>query len=63
MADVNLLAALLPLVIIQLSLMILALIDLIKREEVKGNKLLWGIIIVFIGIIGPVVYLVLGRER
>jgi len=63
MADVNLLVVLLPLIVIQLGLMIFALIDLIKREAVKGGKMIWAIIIVVLGIIGPVVYLLWGKER
>jgi hypothetical protein len=42
--------------------MAFALYDLVKRERVRGgNKLLWGLLIVFIGIVGPIVYLVIGR--
>jgi len=63
MADVNLLVVLLPLILIQLGLMIFALIDLIKRETVKGGKVIWAIIIVVFGIIGPVAYLFWGKER
>ena len=51
-----------PLVLIELGLMAFALYDLVKRERVRGgNKLLWGLLIVFIGIVGPIVYLVVGR--
>ena len=55
---------LIPLLIIQLGLMVFALVDLVKRPKVRGdNKWVWGLVIVFINIIGPVVYLVLGREE
>ncbi|MDD3719571.1 MAG: PLD nuclease N-terminal domain-containing protein [Actinomycetota bacterium] len=54
---------LVPLVIIQLSLLIFALVDLLRRERVRGgSKLLWALVIVFINILGPVVYLLWGRE-
>ncbi|UCE98441.1 MAG: PLDc_N domain-containing protein [Dehalococcoidia bacterium] len=44
--------------------MILALVDLIQREKVKGNnKVLWALLIVLVNIIGPVVYLIIGREE
>ena len=57
-------ALILPLVIIQLGLMVFALWDLVKRKRVKGgNKLVWGIVIVIANIIGPILYLIIGREE
>lgn len=57
-------ALILPLVIIQLGLMAFALRDLLKRKRVKGgNKLVWGIVIVIVNIIGPILYLIIGREE
>ncbi len=54
---------LLPLFIIQLTLMIVALVDLIRRENVLGgNKLLWGVVIVLVGFFGPILYLAMGRR-
>ena len=54
---------LIPIVLLELGLMIFALIDLIRRERTKGPKWLWAIIIVCINLIGPVVYLLVGREE
>ena len=52
-----------PLVLIQLGLMIFTLRDLIKRQKVKGgNKVIWALIIVLGELIGPIVYLIFGRE-
>lgn len=52
-----------PLLILQLALMIVALVDLIKRQRVRGdNKVLWALLIVLVNIIGPVAYLIFGRE-
>ena len=53
-----------PVIVIQLGLMIVALIDL-ERDERRvrgGNKLVWALIIVFVNIIGPILYFVVGRE-
>jgi len=51
-----------PLVLIDLGLMAFALYNLVKRDRVRGgNKLLWGLVIVLVGIVGPIVYLVFGR--
>lgn len=53
---------LLPVIIIQLTLMVYALVDVVKRERVRGgNKALWIVVIVLINIIGPIVYLAWGR--
>jgi hypothetical protein len=54
---------LIPLVLIQLALMVIALIDLLKREYVTGNnKVLWLIVILVINLVGPILYLLLGRK-
>jgi len=59
----RLILLLLPLIVIQLGLMIYALVDLAKRERVKGEKWIWAVVIVLVNIIGPIVYLVAGREE
>jgi hypothetical protein len=58
-------ALLAPVVIIQLGLMITALYDLEREERVVrgGNKLVWVLIIVFLNVIGPIVYFVAGRDE
>ena len=53
---------LIPLFLIQLGLLITALVDLIKREKTRGPKWMWACIIVFVNMIGPIVYFVVGRE-
>ena len=53
---------LIPLIIIELGLMIFALVDLIRREKVRGDsKVVWALRIIFINLIGPIVYLIGGR--
>ena len=54
-----------PIVILELGLLILALRDLLKPERrVRGDsKLMWGVIIVVINLIGPILYFVVGREE
>ncbi|HLR02179.1 MAG TPA: PLD nuclease N-terminal domain-containing protein [Virgibacillus sp.] len=52
-----------PFVVIQVILIIIALIDLKKADRVNGPKWMWVLIIVFINIIGPVVYFVIGRRE
>jgi hypothetical protein len=57
-------ALLLPLVVLQLGLIVAALYDLEKDERrVRGgSKLIWVLIIVFVNVIGPIVYFTAGRE-
>jgi hypothetical protein len=61
----QILALLAPIVAIQLGLMIAALFDLEKEERhVRGgSKLVWALVIVFLNVVGPVMYFVAGREE
>ncbi len=59
----ELLPFLIPILILQLALMIFALVDLIRRERTKGPKWLWALIIVFVNLIGPILYFIIGREE
>jgi uncharacterized membrane protein len=52
-----------PIIIIQLILLIVALVDLSRIEKTNGPKLLWVFIIVFVNIIGPILYFVIGRRN
>lgn len=59
----NMLPFLIPLFIIQVALTVIALVDLVKRERVRGgNKVVWVLVIILINIIGPIIYLLAGRE-
>ena len=60
----NALPYLIPLLVLELVLLFVAIIDLDRRKYVTGNnKLVWGLVIVIIGIIGPVIYFVFGRRK
>jgi hypothetical protein len=59
----RLLPLLIPLLLVQLGLMIAGIVDLVKREKTKGPKWMWVIIVVFVNIIGPIIYFVVGREE
>lgn len=53
-----------PLLLLQLVLLVVALIDLSKREKVRWlPKWAWAIIIVLGELIGPILYFILGREE
>jgi hypothetical protein len=61
----QILALLAPIVIIQIGLIIVALHDLEQddRHVRGGSKLIWVLVIVFVNVIGPIVYLVAGRDE
>ena len=59
----RLLPLLIPVFLLELSLMIIALVDWIRREETKGPRWVWLFGIIFVGILGPIAYLLFGREE
>ena len=63
--DTQLLLLLAPIIVIQLGLMLFALWDLLRPErKVRGDsRLMWGLIIVFVSMLGPLIYLAVGREE
>ncbi len=65
MSDTQLLLLLTPVILIELGLIIYALHDLLKPERtVRGeSKLMWGLLICFISLLGPILYLTVGRQE
>ena len=65
MSDSQLLLLLTPIIVIELVLLVIALRDLLKPERrVRGDsKLMWGVIIVLISLLGPLLYLTVGRQE
>lgn len=59
----QLLPFIIPIVLLQLILMIVALLDLVRREKTRGPKWLWAIVIVLGELVGPILYLIIGREE
>jgi hypothetical protein len=56
---------LIPLIVLQLVLLLVGLYDLTRPERrVKGdNKLVWALIIIFVNLLGPLLYFLFGREE
>lgn len=53
---------LIPLVIAELGLAITAFVHVLKHPNYRfGNKVMWVLIVLFIQIIGPVLYFLVGR--
>ncbi|HSJ38019.1 MAG TPA: PLDc N-terminal domain-containing protein [Planococcus sp. (in: firmicutes)] len=63
MEESKLVLMLLPVILIQLALMIFALVDLIRTPYTNGPKWMWGVIIIVVNIIGPILYFVIGRRN
>jgi hypothetical protein len=59
----ELLPFLVPIILLQIGLMVVALIDLVRRERTRGPRWVWAVVIVFFNIVGPVLYLLVGREE
>jgi hypothetical protein len=57
----ELLPFLVPIILLQIGLMVVALIDLVRRERTRGPRWVWAVVIVFFNIVGPVLYLLVGR--
>jgi len=64
MTDTDILLLLIPILVIQLGLLVVALRDLLQPDRrVRGDsKLMWGVIIIAISIIGPILYFAIGRQ-
>jgi ABC-2 type transport system ATP-binding protein len=63
--DPSILLLILPLVVVEFGLLILAVADLLKddRRVRGGSKPMWALIIVLINFIGPILYFLVGREE
>jgi hypothetical protein len=60
------LTLLIPLIVIQVVLLLIAIVDLVKRDKATvrgGKKFIWIPVILFITIIGPVLYLTVGKKE
>ncbi|MFL5643403.1 MAG: PLD nuclease N-terminal domain-containing protein [Chloroflexota bacterium] len=65
MDNTRILLLLTPIIVIEIALIIYALRDLLRPERtVRGeSKLMWGLVIVFISLLGPILYLTVGRQE
>jgi hypothetical protein len=60
----QLILLILPILAIELALLLLAVRDLLRadRRVRGGNKALWALVILFVSLVGPVLYFAIGRE-
>lgn len=53
-----------PIAILEWTLAIVALVHVLKHPHYRfGNKPMWIVIVLFIQIIGPIIYFLFGRGR
>lgn len=54
---------LIPLLVAQVTFGLIALVHVLKHPHYRfGNKMMWALIVLFINIIGPIIYFVFGRS-
>ncbi|MDI6453260.1 PLDc N-terminal domain-containing protein [Peloplasma aerotolerans] len=59
---IELLPLIIPLLLVQVVLVVYALLVLKKTKRVRGeSRLLWILIIVFLNLAGPIIFLIYGR--
>jgi len=53
-----------PVIVLQLALQVAAIVDLVRRERVRGGKKwLWAAVIVLGELLGALLYFAVGREE
>ena len=62
MSASTILAVLIPILIVQFILLVAALVSAIKKEVPISDKILWILIIIFVNLIGPIVYFAIGSS-
>jgi hypothetical protein len=56
-------ALLAPLMILQGILMITALVSCVRQQETNGPKWMWILIILFVNLLGAILYFLIGRKN
>ncbi|HDR8023873.1 TPA: PLDc_N domain-containing protein [Bacillus cereus] len=63
--DIDIMAFLpiiLPVIAVGALLVLVAFIDLYRHRKTRKNVLVWTFIILFVNILGPILYFVIGRK-
>lgn len=59
----ELIIMLIPLLILQISLMIYCILKILKEGVSMGSKNLWLFIVIVFNLVGPLLYLLVGRNK
>ncbi|PFV82809.1 phosphatidylserine synthase [Bacillus sp. AFS059628] len=63
--DIDIMAFLpiiLPVIAVGALLVLIAFIDLYRHRKTRKNVLVWTFIILFVNILGPILYFIIGRK-
>ena len=52
-----------PIFLVWLVMLIAGLADLVRRQNTRGPKWVWYLVVIFFSILGPVLYFLFGREE
>lgn len=59
----ELILALIPVIVIQLSLQVFCIVNIIRKGVANLNKAAWIVIVLLINFIGAILYLAIGRRK
>lgn len=65
LSDIDIMAFLpivLPIITVGALLVFIAFIDLYRHRKTRKNVLVWTFIILFVNVLGPILYFVIGRK-
>ena len=54
---------LVPAILLELCMKAIALLDLRRRGNTKGPRWAWVLVILFVNLLGPILYLLVGRQE
>ncbi len=64
MSNSDLLIMLIPVIILQFTLMVVSLVHILRHDTYKvGTRLIWILVVIFINFLGPILYFAIGREE
>lgn len=63
METAEVMKALIPFVVVQYGFALYCVIDIIRKGTANLNKGLWMLICLFVSLIGPILYLTIGRRK
>ncbi len=53
----------LPIIVLQFVLMVIALIDVLRHKRTNGPFIMWIFIIALVSLLGPILYFIFGRRQ
>jgi heme/copper-type cytochrome/quinol oxidase subunit 4 len=63
MSITQIIAMVAPLAALQIGLQVFCMVKIIREGTANLNKIVWGIIVLSAGVLGPIFFLLLGKRR